>query len=256
MRLRVGVALASVVAGAVFVGAQSGQPPQPVKLALDLRGQRPVAGAKFDLFLTVSPDPGWHVYATSQGTDGPQAMKITLPSAQAFTMAGTIVEPQPKRIADPAFGNRQTSYFDASTTLTIPVQIAPLTASRWHAVKVSVEFQACNDRLCLPPTTEVLSRDVFVLQPSAVVEALDKAQRSPDPAARLILLESLRANGANVDKDILIALVRDFPQRIDAITSTFDRIVKSLPSESERGGIVYLDALVESGALADRKSVV
>jgi hypothetical protein len=72
-------------------------------------------------------------------------------------------------------------------------------------------------------------------QPLPAPKALTDAMAIADAAARLEALEKVRVdfpnvpNPAAVDNQILGTLVNNFPERLDAITATFDRMIERIP---------------------------
>jgi hypothetical protein len=108
--------------------------------------------------LSATIQDGWHVYALSQPAGGPMSLKITIPEGHSFALQAPIAEGKVTRHDDPNF-KMETLYYlnNASFTLSLKKEGAPATA---EAIPVDVRFQACNDRLCLPPYTAHLTADL------------------------------------------------------------------------------------------------
>ena len=133
-------------------------------LAADAAAQDPVqwsakaaagtirGGATFDVALTAKIDEEWHIYSVTQAAGGPVPTSVTI--GAPFARAGAIRGPDPRSAYDPNFELRTETY-DGTITLIVPVR-APETAkaSTLHA---GVTYQACTERLCLPPRTVTLS---------------------------------------------------------------------------------------------------
>jgi Tfp pilus assembly protein PilF len=70
------------------------------------------------------------------------------------------------------------------------------------------------------------------------IQALNAAVALTDPAAKLAALEKIRTdfpqatNLVAVDNQILSTLVNGFPDRVDAVTEVFDRIIGRIPAEA------------------------
>lgn len=47
----------------------------------------------------------------------------------------------------------EVGYFEGSAEFALPVRVAPGAAAGPQKVLVSVSYQTCNDRMCLPPRT-------------------------------------------------------------------------------------------------------
>ena len=97
--------------------------------------------------------PGWHVYAMDQKPGGPIAARIIVPLDQAFVLVGDIDEPSPTRVYDPNF-NMETRFYENEASFAVP-----LTATKAGSTKLSIDvrYQACNDSICLQPTTAQLT---------------------------------------------------------------------------------------------------
>ncbi len=88
--------------------------------------------------------PGWHLYSIVPSSNGP---KPTVFSATGGTV-GTVKEPTPIRKVDKNFGV-EVGFFENSAAFEVPLQgVADVKTAR-----LSVRYQLCNDRLCLPPKT-------------------------------------------------------------------------------------------------------
>lgn len=110
------------------------------------------AGAAFDLTLTATIDDEWHIYSVTQGAGGPVPTSVTV--GAPFARAGAIRGPDPTTAYDPNF-EIKTATYDGTVTLVVPVR-APERATP-SALHVGVTYQACTDRLCLPPRTVTLN---------------------------------------------------------------------------------------------------
>jgi DsbC/DsbD-like thiol-disulfide interchange protein len=95
---------------------------------------------------------GWHVYALDQGPGGPVPMRISVPERQPFAIDGDIVAPTPKRAFDPNL-NIKTRFYDDEATFTIPIKTTSAPSNGLRNISLDVLYQACNDRMCLSPTT-------------------------------------------------------------------------------------------------------
>ena len=136
--------------------------PDPVTWSIALApNTRAVAGGTVDAVITAKIDADWHVYSMTQAPSGPSALLVDIPAGQPFSLGGAIVESRPATQIDPNFGV-QTHFFEKTGTLTVPVRIAPGTPAGPHTLRVTVDYQICSSRLCLPPATAELKVDVGV----------------------------------------------------------------------------------------------
>lgn len=167
--LRWRVAMALIAVSAIFgwafpVHAQESAP-QPVqwsaKFASSAAALRP--GAKVTLNLTANIESGWHVYAVSQPPDSPViATDISVPAGQPLALSGDVAAPQPISRMDPTIG-KQTDFYEKSASFTLPLKVEKKAHAGKHSFEVDVRFQACSDRLCLPPRTEKIETPVSIV---------------------------------------------------------------------------------------------
>jgi len=114
-------------------------------------------GASTSVALSATIQNGWHVYALSQPAGGPTPLKISIPSGAPFALQAPVAETKVTRREDPSFKMETVFYLNyVSLTLNVKKEGAPTA----DAVPVDVRFQACNDRLCLPPYTVHLTADL------------------------------------------------------------------------------------------------
>ena len=112
-------------------------------------------GATFDVAVSARVDDEWYVYSVTQGPGGPVPTSIAIGPKTVFTRSGSIRGPEPKAAYDPNFEIR-TEKYDGSFTLTVPVALAATAPGARGTLSVAVTYQACTNRLCLPPQTETL----------------------------------------------------------------------------------------------------
>jgi thiol:disulfide interchange protein DsbD len=72
-----------------------------------------------------------------------------VPDGRPFRAAGELKPPKPLRKYDQSF-NLDVGYYDREATFRIPVRLDSASTAPLHG---KVHFQACNDKLCLPPRT-------------------------------------------------------------------------------------------------------
>jgi DsbC/DsbD-like thiol-disulfide interchange protein len=104
--------------------------------------------------LSATIQDGWHVYALSQPPGGPTPLKISVPAGAPFEIGAPIKEVNVTRHDDPNFKMETLYYLNA---VTLHVAMKNTGAASATTIPVDVRFQACNDRLCLPPYTAHLT---------------------------------------------------------------------------------------------------
>lgn len=110
--------------------------------------QKQVSPSEVDVIFTGRIDKGWHVYSTGLPDDGPISATLTTETANGAKATGKL-KAQGNEINqwDEMFGMKL-RYFENSVTF---VQRYKLTGGKYH-VKGFLEYGACNDQNCLPPT--------------------------------------------------------------------------------------------------------
>ena len=107
-------------------------------------------GAKGSVTVTLSVKPGWHVYAAVPGADSyiPTTVSTT---PDAGVTVGKAVFPKAtalKTATDP----KPVNVYQGKAVITLPVTAAKTAKAGVHPLKVTIGYQTCNDKMCLPPT--------------------------------------------------------------------------------------------------------
>ncbi len=133
------------------------RPEEVVKWSGHFQGSNQASNRHSQAILTGTIASGWHVYSITQPPGGPNAAVVTVPAGQAFQLHGPITGTQPESAFDPNF-QMKTEFYEHTVNLKVPLQSAAGPAK--GEVRVDIRFQACNDRLCLPPKTVQLNLPV------------------------------------------------------------------------------------------------
>lgn len=118
------------------------------------------SGTRLTVVVTALIDPGWHLYALTQVPGGPQATTIVV-NPGGFRQSGAIEPSATRREFDPNF-NIETEFHENRATFSVPVRAAANTKPGRHPLRVTVSYQTCDDRICLPPTDRELALEVTV----------------------------------------------------------------------------------------------
>ena len=110
--------------------------------------QKQVSPSEVDIIFIGKIDKGWHVYSTGLPDDGPISATLTSETSEGAKAEGKL-KAQGKEISqfDNLFGMKL-RFFENNVTF---VQRYKLTAEKYH-IKGFLEYGACNDQSCLPPT--------------------------------------------------------------------------------------------------------
>lgn len=160
-------AVLAAIAAALCASAQSQtppawQPPQTVQWHATVRAQAGLQpGQHASIELTGQILQGWHVYGLEQHRDGPTELRFAVEDNPIVQAEGAPHGSPPVRRMDPGFGF-EIQYYTDSLELTLPIQVKPRAGAGKQQVPVSVRFQSCSERTCLPPATIHLLVDVNV----------------------------------------------------------------------------------------------
>ncbi len=118
---------------------------EPVKFKSELKT---LAAVEAEIVFTATIDKGWHVYSTDLGDGGPISATFNVEKISGATVVGKL-QPKGKEIAsyDKLF-EMNVRYFESTAQF---VQKLKLTGGDYK-IEGFLEFGACNDENCLPPT--------------------------------------------------------------------------------------------------------
>jgi Disulphide bond corrector protein DsbC len=110
-----------------------------------------LAGNKYELRITANPPAGWHVYSQTTPDGGPLPTVFTFNKNPLVTLTGT-----------PKEAGKIVNYYDKNFKVNVKyfeskaefVQVVTVKGKVKTNVTGQVESMICNDKQCLPPTTE------------------------------------------------------------------------------------------------------
>jgi hypothetical protein len=108
---------------------------------------------------------GWHVYSLLQAPGGPIPLSVKLEQGPAFTLRGLPTTSKPVSIYDKTFA-MVTKFHEHSAEITVPLLVSAKAPAGKQEAVIDVRFQACSDRLCLPPATVHLNVDAEIVSGS------------------------------------------------------------------------------------------
>ena len=132
----------------------------PVHFTTELKTGK---GAEGEIVFTAKIDPGWHVYSTDLGQDGPIEATFNAVKMDGVETVGKLT---PKGNVIKKFDNMfgmELKYFENSATF---VQKVKFTKPE-YTIDCYLEYGACNDQSCMPPTqVEFKKEGEFKASPS------------------------------------------------------------------------------------------
>ena len=119
---------------------------EPVKFNSELKR---ISETEAEIVLNAVIDKGWHVYSTELGDDGPISATFNVDNISGAEVDGKLL-PQGNEIEemDPIF-EMKVRFFESKATF---VQKIKITDEKF-SIKGYLEYGACNDENCLPPTS-------------------------------------------------------------------------------------------------------
>ena len=141
--MRKAISLALLLMVAMFCNAQMAN---PVKFTSQLKTGNTAEG---EIIFSGKIEKGWHVYSTNLGSDGPVEASFHVDKKDGIELVGKLT-PRGREISemDPMFGMKL-RYFEHSVQFVQKVKFTKPT----YSIKCYLEFGACNEEMCMPPTT-------------------------------------------------------------------------------------------------------
>ncbi|MBI1799253.1 MAG: thioredoxin family protein [Candidatus Eisenbacteria bacterium] len=144
-----GIALLLVFAHATH--AQFGSIPKPADLVrIEVAPTRVEAGGTAKASVTLHVLQGWHINANPAANENSIPTLVTVTGTSGVSAEETVY-PTPHVVKLP-IDDQPLFVWDGEATLRVPLRAAAAASGR-HSLKGALRFQACNDRVCLPPAT-------------------------------------------------------------------------------------------------------
>lgn len=158
--LRIGIALTAL--SVALLALACGGTGLPVTWAASIDGSATVApGSVVRIRVDARSARGWYFYSVTQPAGGPVAARIWLADSTTFRPAGAVSGSEPTRSFDETFGINVEKYA-GSTSFVLPVRVPRETSGGAKEIRVNARYQACNDTVCLSPTTVTMTVPVTI----------------------------------------------------------------------------------------------
>lgn len=179
--------------------------------------QKQVSPTEVDVIFTGKIAAGWHVYSTGLGADGPVSASFHSEKAEGAQPVGALT-PKSKEIKqyDNMFG-MVLRYFENSVTFVQRYKIVGKT----YNIKGYMEYGACNDEMCMPPTTVEFSysgkgpadapaakEEATPEETADAVPAADSTKATADTAAAAGMVKADTA-AADVNSDLWTPVIKE-----------------------------------------------
>ena len=108
-----------------------------------------ISDTEAELLFSATIDAGWHVYSTGLGSDGPIAATFHADKMEGAKAVGSLkARGKEQKVFDKMF-DMEVRYFEKAVTF---VQKIQFTKPQYN-IECYVEYGACNDQMCMPPST-------------------------------------------------------------------------------------------------------
>ena len=157
-------------------------------------------GAEAEIIFTGKIDAGWHVYSTDLGQDGPIEATFNAVKMEGVEKVGKLT-PRGKEIKkfDEMFG-MELKFFENAVTF---VQKVKFTQPQ-YTIDCYLEFGACNDKSCMPPTQVEFSASGEVKSEKEEVKSENEETKNADATAEATVTDTATADTIS-DSSLLIS---------------------------------------------------
>ena len=108
-----------------------------------------ISDTEAELLFSATIDAGWHVYSTGLGNDGPISATFHADKMEGAKAVGPLkTRGKEQKVFDKIF-EMEVRYFEHAVTF---VQKIQFTQPQYN-IECYVEYGACNDEMCMPPST-------------------------------------------------------------------------------------------------------
>ncbi len=151
---------------------------------------KPLKGAEAELIFSATIDPGWHVYSTGLGDDGPISASFHAQKMEGAELVGKLqARGNEIKQYDKLF-EMNLRYFEKAVTF---VQKIRFTKPKYD-IDCYIEYGACNDESCLPPSEAELK--VSSVSPKAEEP---KAEEPKVEEPKAVVTDEVKNSGEETD---------------------------------------------------------
>ena len=189
------------------------------------------SGYEAEIVFTATIDQGWHVYSTDLGEDGPISATFNADKMEGAEVVGKLT-PRGNEIKkyDAMFG-MDLRYFEDKVTF---VQKIKFTKPHYD-IDCYLEYGACNDHSCLPPSEVTFRQSGEVNLPAEQpAEKQQEKQLENQPEEEVLVQETNQADTAQTDTAAVAIISPESP----ADTDLWQPVVSELRAFGDSDSIV------------------
>lgn len=150
----------AVAAGTASQHVERAGSPVQWKVAVFPRDSRS-AGQEFFVAVQAVVSSGWHLYALDEPEDGPVPLEFSAQPGGPVALVSVSAE-RPQR-GPAAGGAAPVNFYEGQPRFRLRLRAEPVprtgtgTGEKSSRAEIEVRYQACNDRMCLPPRVATIS---------------------------------------------------------------------------------------------------
>jgi thiol:disulfide interchange protein DsbD len=123
----------------------------PVKWTFE---SKKIDAKNYELIITASMDPGWHIYTIDHKADIGVATSFSFNKNPLGDLKGTVkTSSKPKKSKDPSTGE-MVAFYEGKVVFTQAITLKSAVKTTYTG---TVEYMACDDKMCLPPTEKTFT---------------------------------------------------------------------------------------------------
>lgn len=186
--------LFSVLLTLLCLGVANAQFADPIKVKTTIKE---TSATEAVITFSATINAGWHMYSTNVVDDGPTPTTLTVEKISGAKLDGPLkADKAPIKHYEEMFG-ADVYYFEKSAQFS---QKLKLTGGK-YSVEGYLEYGACNDQNCIPPTSVDFKFEGEVAAPKEEVKPETKADETPaeEEIAEKVVEEETPADSAVVD---------------------------------------------------------
>ena len=162
----------------------------PVQWSLEVQPATATPGERAVARLTATIEEGWRLYAPTTPKGGPIPTELTLTDSPAVE-GWTVHQPEPKTKFDPNFQS-ETQTYNNEVVFLFDLTLSENAELGTTELEANTRYNACNDRLCLPPTRKAASASFAIAATSTErAAAIPAGYMEAKPAAETVVVTAV-----------------------------------------------------------------
>ena len=136
----------TILALLLAVLTATAQMQDPVHVSSELKK---ISDTEAELLFSATIDAGWHIYSTDLGDDGPISATFHADKMEGAKTVGPLKARGKEHKEFDKIFEMEVRYFEQAVTFVQRIQFT----EPQYDIECYVEYGACNERMCMPPST-------------------------------------------------------------------------------------------------------